>query len=110
MVITAHHLNDAVETWVWSSMHGKGKIIEPIQAITYNKRGYTLMRPFLLTKKSDFEEYAQNNNLVAVDDPCNKNMKLMRNYMREHMMPHIKVINPGIEKVIIKKYLELKKG
>ena len=26
-VITGHHLDDCVETWVWSSMHGTGKII-----------------------------------------------------------------------------------
>lgn len=100
-VITAHHLDDAIETWIWSSMHGEGKIIP------YQNRN--IIRPFLLTSKEDFRSYAANHNLTEVPDPFNKDMHVMRNYMREHITPHIYHINPGIDKVIRKKYLSLGK-
>ena len=97
--ITCHHLDDAIETWIWSSLHGCGKIIP----VSDDK----LIRPFLLTDKTAFEEYAANNNLTAVHDPYNFEYDLTRNYIRRNMMEHAYKINPGLRKVIRKKYLEL---
>ena len=42
-VVTAHHLDDAVEWWIFSSIHGKGKLIPRVRG--------NYLRPFLLTKK-----------------------------------------------------------
>lgn len=98
-MMTAHHLNDAVETWVWSSLHGEGKVIPP--------QNGTIVRPFLLTEKKSFEEYAHRHHLTPVHDPYNTDTSLMRNYMRKNLMEHVQYINPGISKVIRKKYLTL---
>lgn len=98
-MMTAHHLNDAVETWVWSSLHGEGKII-PYQ-------NGNIIRPFLLTSKEDFQDYGQRHGLKEVNDPFNQDLHVMRNYMRANVMQHIEHINPGIDKVIRKKYLSL---
>lgn len=95
-IITCHHLDDAVETWVWSCLHGEGKLI-PVES-------GNIIRPFLTTEKSVFENYCKNNNLQVVEDEMNKDLHLMRNYMRANMMKHIYHINPGINKVIRKKY------
>ena len=100
-VITAHHLDDAVETWVWSSLHGEGKLIPAVS----EHHGKQLLRPFLLTKKDELVEYANHHGLVAVDDPYNNENHLTRNYIRSNMMVHVKYVNPGIDKVIRKKYL-----
>ncbi len=100
-MMTAHHLNDAVETWVWSSLHGEGKIIPP--------QNGNIIRPFLLTSKTDFQDYGQRHGLKEVEDPFNEDLHVMRNYMRTHVMQHIEHINPGIDKVIRKKYLSLPK-
>ena len=48
-VVTAHHLDDAVEWWVFSSLHGKGKLIPRARGI--------YLRPFLLTRKEKLIEY-----------------------------------------------------
>lgn len=96
-MMTAHHLDDAVETWVWSSLHGEGKLIP-------HQNG-NIIRPFLLTAKQDFREYGQRHGLTEVPDPFNSDMHVMRNYMRVHLMQHVEHINPGISKVIRKKYL-----
>ena len=98
--ITCHHLDDAVETWIWSSLHGEGKLIPP--------ENEYLTRPFILTKKKKLEAYVAFNNLTPVPDPYNQKMGLTRNYIRHIMMPQVLVVNPGIQKVILKKYLQLK--
>ena len=100
-IITCHHLDDAVETWVWSCMHGEGKLIPVESGI--------IVRPFLTTEKSVFENYCKNNDLEVVEDAMNKDLHLMRNYMRANLMQHLYHVNPGLRTVIKKKY-ESNKG
>lgn len=95
--ITCHHLDDAVETWIWSCLHGNPKLI-PI-------KDDKVLRPFLTTEKAQFQEYAKKHGLVAVDDPYNRDYSLTRNYIRANMIEHAYKINPGLGKVIRKKYL-----
>jgi tRNA(Ile)-lysidine synthase len=96
-VITAHHLDDCVETWIWSSMHGTGKIIP------YRNRN--IIRPFRLNEKEKFKDWAVRKELTWMEDPSNANTKYTRNYIRHTMMPHVLNINPGIKKVIRKKVI-----
>jgi tRNA(Ile)-lysidine synthetase-like protein len=94
-IITAHHLDDCVETWVWSSMHGEGKIIP--------YRNKNVIRPFRATRKRDFEMWADIKNVPYVQDDSNYNTSYIRNYIRHEMMPHVLKVNPGIHKNIAKK-------
>lgn len=98
--ITCHHLDDAVETWLWSSLHGEGKLIPFKDA--------QVLRPLLITEKDDLQRYATKNGLEAVHDPYNYKFDLTRNYMRANIMQHAYHINPGLKKVIKKKYLSIK--
>ena len=97
-IITAHHLDDCVETWVWSSMHGTGKIIP--------YRNKNVIRPFRFTRKRDFELWANLKNVPYVEDDSNTDTCYTRNYIRHEMMPHVLKVNPGIHKVIAKKVKE----
>jgi len=99
-IITCHHLDDCVETWLMSSFHGLGKVI-PL------RRGTTIYRPFLMTEKSSIKKYAQNKNVKWVEDPSNQHTNFMRNHVRKNIMPHVLKVNPGIRKTIRKKILEL---
>jgi tRNA(Ile)-lysidine synthase len=94
-VITAHHLDDCVETWIWSSMHGTGKIIP--------YRNKNVIRPFRLTRKRDFELWTDLKNVPYVEDDSNTDTCYTRNYIRHEMMPHVLRVNPGIHKTILKK-------
>lgn len=100
-VITAHHLSDAIEWWVMSSLHGQSKLI-PVQ----NKN---VIRPFLTTSKSSIVEWAKNKKIRYMDDPSNLSREHMRNVVRHDIMPHILKVNPGIETVIRKMYSRLNK-
>lgn len=97
-VITCHHLDDCVETWVWSSMHGTSKYIP------YRRKH--VIRPFRLTRKRDFELWCNLNNVPWVEDDSNENIHYTRNYIRHEMMPHVLKVNPGIHKTIAKKVKE----
>lgn len=96
-VVTAHHLDDAVETWVWSSMHGQPKLPEI-------NRG-NVVRPFLTTTKMELVDWCIRKNVPWIDDATNLDTKYMRNYVRHVAMPVIQNINPGIQKTIKKKLI-----
>jgi len=95
--VTCHHLDDCVETWLWSSLHGEGKIIP------YRRRD--VVRPFRLTEKRNFRMWAEVNNVPWVEDDSNTDTCYTRNYVRHELMPHALKVNPGLNKVIKKKVL-----
>tara|TARA_B100001287_G_scaffold167388_1_gene140782 strand:+ start:8127 stop:8726 length:600 start_codon:yes stop_codon:yes gene_type:complete len=97
-IITCHHLDDCVETWLFSSLHGEGKIIP--------YRRNHIVRPFRKTRKRDFELWAHMHNVPYLVDPSNDDTGFRRNYIRHHFMPHALEINPGIHKMISKKVSE----
>tara|TARA_B100001250_G_C19803566_1_gene792241 strand:+ start:2051 stop:2653 length:603 start_codon:yes stop_codon:yes gene_type:complete len=98
-IITCHHLDDCVETWVMSSLHGKSKLIP-------YKRGDNIYRPFLMTTRKSFREYAIRKEVKWVEDPSNARLEYMRNHVRHAMMPHILKLNPGIRTMVRKKIIQ----
>lgn len=97
-VITCHHLDDCAETWIFSSLHGEGRIIP--------YRRNNVIRPFRLNRKRDLELWANLNNVPYIEDPSNNDTTYKRNYIRHTMMAHALEINPGLHKTIKKKVLE----
>lgn len=94
-VITAHHLDDSVETYIWSALHGTAKII-PYQRTQ-------VIRPFLLTRKCTLIDWAIQHNLPWVQDPSNNDETFARNYVRNNVVPVALKVNPGIHKMVAKK-------
>ena len=99
-IITCHHLDDCVETWLMSSFHCLGKLIP-------HQRGKNIYRPFLMSEKSVIKKYAENKGVTWTEDPTNQHTNFMRNHVRKNIMPHVLKVNPGIRKTIRKKVLEL---
>ena len=100
-VITCHHLDDCVETYIWSSLHGTSKVIP----LTRNN----VIRPFLTTRKQDFIYWCESHNVPWIEDESNKNSKYTRNYIRNELMPHALHVNPGLPK-LVKKIVEGKQN
>jgi tRNA(Ile)-lysidine synthase len=93
-VITAHHLDDCVETYVWSSLHGNPKVPRL-------HRG-NIIRPFLTTPKSKFVSWCERKGIEWCEDTSNQNDKYTRNYIRKHLIPHALHVNPGLHKTVKK--------
>jgi tRNA(Ile)-lysidine synthase len=62
-VVTAHHLDDAVEWWVFSSLHGEGKLIPRIRG--------NYLRPMLLTRKDQLIKFCDRSELPYHVDETN---------------------------------------
>jgi tRNA(Ile)-lysidine synthase len=102
LVATAHHLDDAVETWVWSSLHGTSSLIP-------YRRG-NVIRPFLLNRKYDLEDWARRKNVRWIEDHSNNDTAYTRNYIRHQLMPGVLRVNPGIHSMLKKKLEERQKN
>jgi len=96
-VITGHHLDDCVEQWLFSSLHGKGNIIP------YANRN--VIRPFRLNKKEEFIRWCNKRDVNWVEDKSNQDTKYMRNFIRHEILPRALLVNPGLHKVVRKKIL-----
>ena len=100
-VITCHHLDDVVETWLFKCLHGTPGLI-PF------KRGSNIYRPFLMTEKKEILSYAKRKSLEWIEDPSNRMTKnIMRNHIRHNIMPQVLKVNPGIRTMIRKKLIEI---
>jgi tRNA(Ile)-lysidine synthase len=98
VIVTAHHLNDAVEWWIFSSLNGQSKIMN-------YSRG-NIIRPFLTTSKHDFEQWQEKRSILFIEDPSNQNIRFARNRIRKNILPEVLLINPGILKNIKRKIVE----
>jgi tRNA(Ile)-lysidine synthase len=96
-IITCHHLDDCVETWIFTSLNGEGKIIP------YSNKN--VIRPFRANNKVEFTNWCRNKNVPWVEDSSNEDTKYMRNFIRHEIMPKALIVNPGISKVIRRKVL-----
>jgi len=99
-IVLAHTLDDCVETYIFTTINGESKLI-PI------KRG-NIIRPFLLATKKELIKWDVNHDVPFLNDPANDDLKYPRVRIRHMIIPQVKQINPGIDKVIRKKYLEMK--
>lgn len=95
-VITAHHLDDAVETYIWRMCNGRS------DTIPYKRNN--IIRPFLITPKQELLNWAHKNNLIWKEDMSNQDTSYTRNYIRTNVVPHLLKVNPGLPKIVAKKY------
>ena len=97
-VITAHHLDDAVETWIFTSLHGESRLIPYASG--------NVVHPFLVTPKAEFVSWCERKKLRWIEDSSNCDLRFMRNLIRHRIVPEAFRVNPGLHKVIKKKYLD----
>jgi tRNA(Ile)-lysidine synthase len=96
-VITAHNLDDCVETYLYGSLHGVPKVIP--------RSRNNILRPFLTNPKSEFIDWAIRKDLKWCEDSSNRDTTYMRNYIRHELMPHALKVNPGLY-TVVKKIVE----
>lgn len=94
-VITAHHLDDVVEWWLFTSLHGNPRVIP------YQRNN--VIRPFLMTPKSVLIDWCHRRQLPFIIDPGNFDEKHMRSIIRHKILPEALRVNPGLRTVLKKK-------
>jgi len=106
-IITAHHLNDWVESYLLNCLRGKPNH-NPFELISYFPK-FKIFHPFLLSRKQDFVQYISRNGLkeFVVEDETNFITKgSRRNWIRKKLIPELKEQKLSLEKYAIKKIQE----
>ncbi len=107
MVITAHHEDDRLETFLLQFLRGAGP--EGLAAFPVTRRLTTpgklsrhpdvrpvlLLRPWVSVSRETIERYARSHKLQWVDDESNADVKYDRNRLRHEVMPVFEAMRPG---------------
>lgn len=96
-VLTAHHIDDNIETMMMHFFRGTG---------IYGLRGMLpkqnhIIRPLLFARKEDLKNFAQHHSLDWVEDSSNAQDKYTRNYFRNQLLPQVQQVFPRVEQNLI---------
>lgn len=91
-VITAHHLDDNLETFLINLTRGTG--LEGLTGIP--EINHNIVRPFLIFSRDEIETYAKENKIEWREDKSNASTKYVRNKIRHQIVPILKEINPNL--------------
>lgn len=92
-IVTAHHLNDNIETILLNLSKGTGiSGLRGMQA----KKGY-IIRPLLFASRTEIENYVAEKQLEWREDSSNASNDYQRNLLRNEVIPILKKINPNLE-------------
>ncbi len=90
-VLTAHHLDDSVETFLINFTRGTG--LEGLTGIP--AQNGNIIRPLLPFSREESENYAQANQIQWREDSSNASDKYFRNKLRHDIVPTLKELNTG---------------
>ncbi len=95
-LLTAHHLNDNIETFFINLLRGSG--INGLKGIEPKKD--KKVRPLLFATREQIEKYIRAKGIIYREDSSNKEDKYLRNKLRHYLVPELKTMNPSIEQTM----------
>ncbi len=101
---TAHHHNDAIETFLFKTTKGTG--IAGMHGIL-PKNGRNI-HPMLFATRKEIYEYAHKNSIQWREDKSNETTKYHRNLIRHEIIPRLKKINPGLEETFYRTFKRIR--
>lgn len=82
-LLTAHHANDNIETYVINSFRGTG--IKGLTGIPQKRD--KIIRPLLNFSREELHNYTKANNILWREDSSNESDNYLRNIIRHHLIP-----------------------
>jgi tRNA(Ile)-lysidine synthase len=103
-IVLAHHLDDAVESYLMNCLVGTPEYIPIPERSEWES--FTVHRPFLKNRKKVFINWIKKNNLekFIVHDETNQDYSFRRNHIRNVVIPSIEKTYEGLPKVVKKKF------
>lgn len=89
-ILTAHHLDDSLETFLINFTRGTG--LEGLMGIP--EQNEFVIRPLLAFSRLELETFALRHKLPWREDSSNASDKYLRNKIRHHVVPVLKELNP----------------
>lgn len=96
-VATAHHRDDAIETFFLNLFRGTG--IAGLHGIRPSSPCFstTLVRPLLCFSRADIDSYVEAHHLEYVEDYTNALLDARRNQLRHRLMPLLRELYPSVD-------------
>lgn len=91
-LLTAHHLDDNIETLLMNFFKGTG--VAGLRAMLPKQD--VLVRPLLFAKKEEIKAFAEEHKLKWVEDSSNESYKYSRNYFRHQIVPLVQKVYPAV--------------
>jgi tRNA(Ile)-lysidine synthase len=91
-VVTAHSLDDHIETVVMRILRGSSA-----RGLAGLRAQSDIERPLLEHRRETIHEYARLRGVAFVEDPSNSSLGYLRNRVRLDMLPAIRRVRPGFE-------------
>lgn len=96
IVLTAHHRDDRLETFLIQWMRGAG--LDGLAAFPPSREfddDLLLVRPLIDASREEIDRYAALRGLEYVDDDSNEDTALLRNAVRGEILPRLDALRPG---------------
>ncbi|UJH92208.1 tRNA lysidine(34) synthetase TilS [Antarcticibacterium sp. 1MA-6-2] len=91
-ILTAHHANDNLETFLINLVRGSG--LEGFTSIKAENN--YIVRPLLKFSRKEIEAFAKSNNISWREDSTNASSKYLRNKIRHEVVPVLEEMNPQL--------------
>jgi tRNA(Ile)-lysidine synthase len=98
LVLTAHHLDDRIETFLIQWLRGAGPEGLAAMPAVRAYESVRIVRPLLDVPRADIEHYVSVRGLAHVEDPSNADVRLLRNAIRRGVIPALEAARPGMRK------------
>ena len=102
IVVTAHHRDDQVETFLLNLLRGSG--VQGLAAMPRERAlgAGVLLRPLLQLDSAQIAAYASAHELRYLDDPSNASLEHDRNFLRHQIIPQLSVRFPHAAENIVR--------
>lgn len=103
ILLTAHHMNDQVETFFLALKRGSGPTglaSMHINTLYYHK--YRILRPLLQCSRLQLQQFAISKNLHWIEDDTNNNIIFDRNFLRIQILPLLYKRWSSFDKVVVR--------
>lgn len=90
-ILTAHHLDDSLETFLINFTRGTG--LDGLTGIP--EQNDKIIRPLLIFSREEIEDFAKET-IQWREDSSNTSDKYLRNKLRHHLIPMLKELNPSL--------------
>jgi tRNA(Ile)-lysidine synthase len=92
ILLTAHHLDDSIETFFINTLRGTG--LTGLSGIANGKN--KIYRPLLKFTKSEIIAFSDSENINFRADESNKSDNYLRNKLRHHIVPELKELSVNL--------------
>ena len=100
LIVTGHHLNDQVETFLLALKRGSGLKGLSAMPASLQLAPHRLVRPLLSISRADIVVYANQQQLDWIEDESNTDQGFDRNFLRHTILPELASRWPSINKTI----------